>query len=275
MTLGALLLPLVLSAVSVRGPAECPSAAVVERRLGELAPSVGQAFAVVIDRRDAQVVVELTDEAGAVQVKELPAVASCAELEEATAVFVAAWVRSLEAAPPPLELQVPPPPPPANAWELGLSVVAGWSEHPVGGGLELGWWSGRWGLGLRLVYPGSGTVRLGGGEVWWARPAARLGPRVRFEPGPVEIDLRVELVAAALAMEGHGFPANESAWSFDPGLGATARIGLRAGRFLPWLAVGGTGWFKDHALTVAGVDAAARLPRGEAFAALGVSLILR
>ena len=111
--------------------------------------------------------------------------------------------------------------------------------------------------------------------MWWTRPSARVGPGYRWDLGPVEIDLRAELVAALLAMEGRGYSANETSYSFDPGLGATLRIGVPAGRFLPWLSGGGTAWFKEHAVTVAGLADRATLARGEAFVALGVSLFIR
>ena len=65
--------------------------------------------------------------------------------------------------------------------------------------------------------------------------------------------------------------SNESAWSFDLGAGAGARLWMGSGAWRPWLDLSVAVWPREQVVYLAPTGEAVSLPKFETFLALGVA----
>lgn len=269
-----------VGAFSVTGNGKCPSARKVEQRVQQLSAGsvAGHSMASLKELPDGRLLLELRDESGVVLERKLPETASCEDRAEAAAVIIASELRRLEAGAPapslPPTTVLPSLAPWHLRWEVGAGLSGAFSREAVGALLHLALWPSdrRLGGALKLVYPGSDLKSLGPGQVWWSRPSLRLGPQYRLEGRRFVLHLQAEAIAALLAIQGRGFSGNRRAAAFDPGLGGSARAGVRLGRVAPWIALLGAGWLKSQHAAVEGSGGVLSLPRYEVLLVAGVAV---
>ncbi|MGC4118996.1 MAG: hypothetical protein QM765_31390 [Myxococcales bacterium] len=283
-----LVLASLVGVVQVSGLGSCPSPEEVAQHLSRLQQAETRAaYRAWVDSTGAEVVVELRDTAGAIlSRKEFKSGFACDDLAQACAVFVQAWTEQIRAAEPPgpdLPVQVQPtpsppqtpePPPPAGlAWELGAAATLA-SQNLAAGALldvSLGSRSHHWWIGLSVGFNASSSVRLASGTVAYTPVDARLGPRIRFELGPVTLEPGVALVGGVYQLEGQGFAVDQNSHGGRVGAGLDLRVSLPVGPVRLWVAALGTGWFQRTRMQLHGSDERVDLPLIDACGALGAS----
>jgi hypothetical protein len=215
----------------------------------------------------------------------------CADLAQAAAVVVATWESDVHpefraAAPAPaVTTAAAPPPAPASAatYDLGAAIAGSLAPSSAGAApalaaLLVGTWApAPRGLGGRVAFtwPAERDLALGDARVLWRRASLSLGPQIRWVAPASRwaLDLHAEAIGAWLTASGEGFVRDRQVNSFDPGVGAGARVlWLGAGRLVPWLEVSATGWPREQtAYATPDIAAGTALPRFEAGLALGLS----
>ena len=247
----------------VVGDSACPTATEVAAHLeniGGLAPGrsaritrVENALTIKLIADPAQLVGERTFEVAG---------ESCSDLAEAAAVILAALQsesasKESEVSFPRESTQRKPSLPSSRrslTYDLGAAFVADFagSAFAPGGEIEASIGRGHW-LG-RIALSGSAarSLALGTGRVDWFRVSPSLGPELRFLWKHVLLDVHVDLQLAALHVSGAHFGTNLQKFQFDPGLGAGARLGIRAGPFVPFVGVAVVGWFLSQESSASG-----------------------
>lgn len=119
-----------------------------------------------------------------------------------------------------------------------------------------------WGPRIALAGAWWNEAELGVGHVSWTRLSANLGLIHGWSGPRLFLDLREQLVAAALVARGRGYDRTETRVAFDPGVEAGLRAGVALSASLRlWIDVGLTYWPLPQELRVDGfaqtVDAAA------------------
>lgn len=124
----------------------------------------------------------------------------------------------------------------------------------------------------RLAVTGLGyrDLALGPGAASWTRASIALGPAYRFSRGRVALDGHAEALVALLTVRGVGFDTTRQAFDVDPGLGAGARLLVRAGPVTPFVGVSVAGWLRRQQVRVTNTDLAGELPRFEVLLEAGV-----
>jgi hypothetical protein len=258
----------------------CPSAAAVQAQLQPLLPNLSEldGMSAHIEPLDELLRVEVrSDTGGLLSVRDLDRSAPCPALAAAAAVVIASAVASLPRPAPELPMErplpapppaVPPPPaprpPPRLLWEIGAGGVLAVSSQAVTGGgtLELQLaplgrrLSGR--LGLRLSITGVGLrseslepfTQLSSTAVAWTRLQGLLLPRYRLLIGQKLIEAAGGLAAAAVLVQGSGFPRSYASQSADVGLAGDVRIGRVWQRLALWADFGFVGWLRPQDLSL-------------------------
>jgi hypothetical protein len=278
----------------------CPSAAMIEARLGPMLPPdalAEVAAAARIEPLDEEFLrVEVRTDGGVLlTVRDLARSTSCADLADVAAVVIGTALSSApRTAPVPLPLlpvvvppQPPPPAPPRVTWDLALAgVLALGGGRPSGGGslaAGLGPIGARWGLRLQAAATALRHEPVGDGEAQWTRASLFAGPRCRLRPGAASdpearllIDLHAAAGAALVSVAGQGFAQDKSSLGWDAGLLFGAQLGVRAGRgpvsAVPFLGAQLVAYLRPQELRVLGSEVAGRLPAIDVLLAAGLML---
>jgi hypothetical protein len=303
----ALLWAQVTPVVTVEGgETGCPTPAEVAARVAALLPAVERnepADVAHIEIAGDRMHVTLAQPDGTpLGERDIDARFPCADLAQAAAVVIATWESDVHPefrppappppapppapAAPPVAVVAPPAPPAAAAYDLGAGLAGSLAPSSQGAGPALGtlavgsWTPGARGLGGRaaVAWTADRELELGAGNVRWRRLTAALGPQVRFGTPATRwaLDLHVEGLAAWLTAAGGGFTNDHRGDTFDPGVGAGARVlwfGDRAGdrTVLAWLEVMGAGWLRRQTAFATPGVVNVTLPRFEAGLALGLA----
>jgi hypothetical protein len=215
--------------------------------------------------------VELSHGAAPPTVRKLPASGTCDEQAALVAAVVATWQSEL--APRPVK-----PPPRGVAWDLGAAFVASLagSDFAPGAAVIAHVGPGRHAFAARLALTAQGTrpLALGSGSASWGRSAIELGAGAHFGTRRLRFDLSGSFALALFYVSGAGFMREHQAFDVDLGLGADARLAVRAGPVLPFLSLGIRGWLRE--LTVRadlgdGGPVSAVVPRFEVLISIGLS----
>jgi len=266
----------VANLVAVDGALRCPDPAAVRAELGTLAPATREVRRARLRVTGATLHIDLTNAAGELlRTRALAARGSCAELTTAAAVVIASWQSEQSE----LEETAPAPVPAPRrrwGWRLGLAAVG--SRVPGGElvpgaqaeGVVAPWRS----VGLRVA--GTLTARhreeVAGGSAAWTRVALGVGPVLRLPRAlpRVQVEVHAELLAALLAVRGDGFTQGRQAWSFDPGLGAGAKISYPVGDAALFLGSQALLWPRTQRAHVDGDPATADLPNFQVLVVAGL-----
>ncbi len=271
-----LLAPLLVGAVAVEGSGACPAASDVGRRIATLAPGADGHVRLV--HSEDGLVIELRDpEHRLLGRKVLGVERPCAELEQASALVAAAWLRrsSAEALPAP-ELPSPPPPPAPSPPVVAAAVGAGGAldVNGLAPGLSLALSVGgrEWFASLGASGLLQRTAELAPGAVGYRRLSMRIAAGRRWElPKQLAAELQLGLLGALLGLEGKGFDRDLSATVPVAGLEAGARLEYGAARLRPWMGVEVAGWPRSVSASVSGAAARAQLPRWDVSLAAGLA----
>jgi hypothetical protein len=300
----ALLFLLGASPIEIVGASGCPSRGDVEAALARLeapAPAAaagGARLVADLASREDGLAIVLRDGDGRLLAERFVARGGdCAQLAAAAAVVITAWQSELrtDLGPPlPATAAGAPPPAPAVAaavsraasaprdrggrpFELGAAVAAGAAGGDLSARLELDAQAGRPGsalagrLAASVERPHGIALGPAPGQSRWSRAAVSLGVRARTFRGDVALDGHVDLLGAAVFVEGTGFDHDYQRAGFDLALGAGVRLALTAGRVAPFVGIGAALWPARSTVAVTGTPAEAALPRLEVGAAAGVS----
>ena len=270
--------------LGVNGDA-CPAPGAVELKLASLrAPgAAAPRYRLEVGRTGSTVLLTARDADGALWVqRELPSAAPCAELEDAAAVVLLAWEAQLQPGDVPIpEVSRPlpaPAPAPERALELGVRVSAAgqaWlsSASPTWGAWGAVELRGRW-LGVELGVMGQGqrSLALSTGSAQWSRFSVSLGGTFSAQVlDGVDVGLGVAVVGGPFWVTGVGFDDPKSVLDFDVGATATAKLLLPSlWKLRPFIAVGGTVWFRRHVAEAKTPDRAVVIPFLEASPTLGL-----
>ena len=162
-------------------------------------------------------------------------------------------------------------------WEVAAALLGSVAGELAGGGLvEVSAAPRRGALGLRLglLVSAPRDEALGQGSASWTRLAVALGPRLRVEQGPWQLDLEGDLRGGPVFVSGQGYRDPRSETDFDLGLGGGVRLGRRFGAWAPFFDLGLAGWLRRQALRVQGLDETRDLPRIELTLAAGIQVSL-
>jgi hypothetical protein len=271
--------PVVLARlIDIVGSSTCPEPAAVTQRLATLVVDAQRVRAgeVRIELDGPSIRIERRSPQGRViATRALARVGSCADLAAAAAVVIASWESQSRPELPELAAKdaAPATAPRVGPWALELSgalMLASDGETLAPGGrvdLELlrnrtAGYVGLFGITgrQRAIGPGQATFRHLGLAVGVGTPLIRADWRV---------DLRGELITAALIASGAGFSRNYDEWSFDPGLSG----GLMAGRVIGsavelFADAAMTGWLRESRVTASEMQT--NLPRLEFWLSLGM-----
>jgi hypothetical protein len=134
--------------------------------------------------------------------------------------------------------------------------------------------SGNWGARLALSGAWWNDADLGPGRVSWTRLTVGVGLIHGWSGSRLFLDLREQLLAAALVAAGSGFDQGMTPVAFDPGAG----LGLRAGTWLGqrlrlWADAGVAVWPLDQQLQVQGVAGTVGTARLEAALSVGGTIV--
>lgn len=268
-----------LTAVEVSGTSTCPAPSDVEARLEQqLGASLsGANLRATLNATGQGLAVELRTVDGAVIAERLLAgPAQCEELAAAASVMLASWARDFERqSTPELPARDLPAVPleeretlplrdevlPAYRYDLsaGLSASLARGGVAAGGLLTLGMTArtSRVGGQLSIAALGARTASQG---TTWERFAVALGPHYRFTPASLSIDVHAEGLAALLSVVSAS--AEDSALTFDPGIGAGVRVLGNSGL---WAGLRGALWFTPRPLPDGGT-----LPNAELLLSAGL-----
>jgi hypothetical protein len=275
-----LALGVVAAGVEVAGPTTCPEPGEVVDVLRSLAPDdlAARERALLTPARGGGVRIELYTLAGALLgARELDP-APCSDLARAAAVVIATWETELHPeamSSVPLPRHGPGPRFELAAAALGSLALPGAGLAP-GGEMTLIVAPRHHRLGVRVGVTGTAlrTVALpsASGDAVYTRVGLWVGPDVRLRAGRLRCDLHADLGAALLYLGGRGFNPDRDTFDVDPGAGGGARLGVRAGKLIPFLGVEVVGWLRDQVASATGVSQSAHLPRVELLLTLGLAL---
>jgi hypothetical protein len=117
---------------------------------------------------------------------------------------------------------------------------------------------------------GRHEVDLAPGQASWWRGLVQLGADVDVARGRrIAFTLGAGALAGLVSIAGAGFAVDRSAWSFDLGAEARARLTVRAGRVRLWLGAAIEGWGRRQSLDLNGASTGTALPRVAPVAASG------
>jgi hypothetical protein len=251
---------------------DCPSAEAVSRRLAALLPvaAAQRSDRVLIDVVGGRMEIELSSPTlAAAEVRSVDAVGSCEDMAGVAAVVVATWEAELHGAEPTPPVAAPTIQRPLRRplrWEIAAAFVASVS----GGGFAPG------AQAKLVVALPRGVVAVAGvegagyralaldpGRVDWTRAALDLGAGYRYRRGRFVLDGNAELLLGLVAVTGRGYSQSSTAFSFDTGVGAGVRLGMVAGRLVPFIGFAAAGWLRPIQAHVEGVAQTVSLPRWE------------
>jgi hypothetical protein len=270
-------------AVEVAG--DCPSEADVRARLAPLVERAHEGDRVRVSAVGGALEVELTHGATPPTVRKLPATGTCAEQAALVAAVVATWQSEL--APRPV-IQVLDEPGTAGeerhvpergvAWDLGAAFVASLagSDFAPGATVIAHVGPGRHAFAARLALTAQAPrpLALGSGNASWGRSSLELGAGAHIGTRRVRFDLSGSFALALFYVSGAGFMRELQAFDVDLGLGADARLGVRAGPVLPFVSVGIRGWLRELRVRAEQGDdgpVSAVVPRFEVLISVGLS----
>ncbi|HEY0714702.1 MAG TPA: hypothetical protein VGF45_18620 [Polyangia bacterium] len=291
--------------LEVEGNSRCPSVHDVRARVAEVVPADGDQPGNVlrVDETSRGVLLDLRTRDGRVIGQRLLArTSSCSDLAAAAAVVVGVWQGDgpsefgpeLDPAGVDLRAALPPRDRPrtfdlgvAGLWAMALAE----KQAPAAPGLALAASttfgrsgdSARWGLRATGTGTDEQELPLSPGAVHWRRLAAGLGPQLRLAPGfaPARpgstawrwhLDLNADARVAHLRVRGVGFATNRPSTSFEPGLGAGARLLVHRRKAAAYLDLSLVRWMREQVAVATGLSAGGEmnLPRHEALLSLGV-----
>jgi hypothetical protein len=279
------------AAIEIQGDSTCPTPAEVGQSLTRLVPAdqTRQTAARLarVSSGNGLIHVELLGPQGEPKAERwLERKASCADLGEAVAVVLAAWMGRYN---PALDTNTTPLPRPAEKAAEGASDQK--MEFDVGlagvlsmvGGKPA--WGGRLegvmfpfeiplGLDAWLSMTSSRHERISSPEVTatWMRPTFALGPVWRLRSGPFRFDLGGHALVSALRVQGEELPQVSSDTVLQLGLAAGARSLWVWKLAALWLGGNMLVFPGQESLAIRGYGEVGRLPHLEWQFALGVSL---
>lgn len=274
------------SSIDVEGPTTCPGPVDVVRELGGLGPAQveGPRRRARLDIVDGGLRVELRDDKGrTLAARRLELGPPCAELATAVAVVLAAWQSELASVVLPLTVGDSAAAARARGrsrrrglgYDVGAAFVSSLAgtDYAPGAEVEATLTAGTERFAGRLALLGTGTRSrpLGPGRLQWTRFALAAGPSFAVEGRRLLLDLHVEALLGLLVVDGMGFLTNERAFDFDPGVGAGARLALRAGPLWPFVGIFVAGWLRRQQIAVTGITETAEVPRFELGLSIGVA----
>jgi hypothetical protein len=277
--LSLMLLPLMAPQVIVGGEATCPSARAVATHLAAL---LAEGEGTVPDRADVAasadgMVIDLRRADGTrVAVRRVARSGSCDDMAEAAAVVLATWetrmragwdgVQEIDIGAPPEAVRVDPLAPPRAEQparvepsrgvpiDVGAGGIASFigSDAAPGGYLELLLHTGRLVLHAGAAGWGSRRIAFDQGFAVYRRVAAGVGAGWELESRSLFASVEGDLWGALLSVRGEGYAVDRTQQSFDPGLSAGVRAGVRLGSIRPY-AGGMIGyWLRPQALSLEG-----------------------
>lgn len=297
----ALALGLTFLAIDVVGEGSCPEPADVGRRVANLVPaaaeSPGERRSARISRTETHIHLTLRGPRGEpIAERDVAGDGNCDDLAAAIAVVIAAWEADLDPRiparvdlPAPAPRPMPPPtvaiaagapraPRPPPSFDLGLGLLASFSGGQVTPGARIDGRvapaGGRLGLGVAVsgVTARSASVGDRAEAARWSRGAFGAGPDVRLVVGRTNVDLRVQVLAGLLYVEGVGLTTNTSGSTGQLGSGVGVHAGHPWGTATPWVGVDLQYWPGSDRLEIAGSADRGQLPRLELQLAAGLSL---
>ena len=256
-------------AIDVAG--DCPSEASVRAKLAPLVERAHEGDRVRVTAAGGALEVELSHGASPATVRKLPASGSCDEQAALVAAVVATWQSEL--APKPVK-----PEPPGAAWDLGAAFVSSLAgaDFAPGAAVIAHVGPGRHAFAARLALTAQAPrgLALGSGGASWGRSSIELGAGARFGTRRVRFDLSGSVALALFYVSGAGFMREHRAFDVDFGMGADARLGVRAGPVLPFLSLGVRGWLRELVVRAELGDEGpvlATVPRFEVLISVGLS----
>jgi hypothetical protein len=285
---------LLIAAVVVEGPSECPTPAAVQERLAPLLPpdtGRGASLVELVNEPDGLRISLRRADGTLAGTRTIGGVHSCDELADAAAVMIAAWQTDAAAGepapappPPPVAPPVaavktappaaPPPASPAVRWELGAGGGASLSGNAIApAALLLGEVSagGPLGLAARASVSGNREVVLPGGGARWRRALFALGPRLQLVRGRALAQAHLGAGVSWLAIAAHGYPDARRHDDLMAGLSGGLRVGWSRAGARPWVDLGAAFWPVRSILYQLPDERTATLPRLELLLTLGLS----
>jgi len=288
---------LLANAVTIFGPAACPTPAQVQERLQLLLP--GQVrdeqpgdLVNIAETESGDLELELHSGAdGSVLRRQLPRRESCREQAAIVATVIAVWQVETQGPLPPLPAaalppaatsKAPAPPPRAFQYELSAAFAASLAGAAFAPG---GWLEGSilprvhaHPVFVRFGLLGTGTreVAVGQGRALFTRPTARLGSGYRLQAGAWALDIGADFLLALLYVSGEGYSMNYAAIGVDTALGGGVRAGRHIGPLRLFADLSVVGWLRTTEVTVGGsLPASAQLPNAELLLSLGLTYFRR
>jgi len=279
------------SAIEIQGDSSCPTPAEVSQSLSRLLPADQMRQTGVprarVSSANGLVHVELLGPNGEPKAERwLERKASCADLGEAVAVVLAAWMGrynpalDTSTAPLPGSVQKPGEAPPNQrvGFDVGLAGLLSMAggKSALGGRLEGVVFPFAMPLGLdawfSMTTARDEQISSPAVTAHWTRPTFALGPEWRLRSGPFRFDLGGHALASALRVQGEGLPQASSDTVVQFGLAAGARSLWVWKSAAFWLGLDLQAFPGQESLAVTGYGQVGRLPRLEWQFALGVSM---
>jgi hypothetical protein len=267
-------------------------------------PSLGPPLSADLTPSDQGLAISLRNQTGELLAQRtLAGSGSCADLAAAAAVIIATWQGEMRAdlgpelpsspgprrtrsTPEPSSvaatITASPPSPPVppmseRPWEVGAAVL-GAHAGDVSAGAVIDVQVGRAGSSLggraALLVEGSHAVALGPepGRARWSRAALDAGLKERVWLGALAFDVRAQIEAAVIRLQGDGFSTNYDQTGVEVGVGLGGRLAWPQGRFAPFVGFDAWTWPGRQAVIASGTGFEASLPRFELQVSAGVSL---
>jgi hypothetical protein len=234
----------------VSGTGTCPAPADVQARLNLLVGGgdrQGESYSAQLVREHDTITITLKDvNAQIIATRALSHKASCEDLVAAAAVIIATWEVELrgrgnlglwQPVAPTLEL---PPTTTTPRWSIGGGFGYAFASDASAPGLWLQVARRReerrlqWHAGFAAHH--AYRIALGQGDAQWSRIGAFVGPALGTLSQRYPGELALLAGASWLSMKGLGQVENDADFAVDPELRLLARMGIRIGSTVPWLA---------------------------------------